>query len=276
MFPFQRGDELFQIPHTTHPDNNHIIHHQHQNQPADGYQDHHHRIIFMGHDRDDLIPASSSTARDAAGSARGVRGGGRRKSPLLAASASPAGGCGDAQIGSDRRKEAHREIERLRRQEMSNLYSSLRSHLPDEYIRGKRSISDHMNEAANYIKHLQQRSKELRVKRDELKKGDTSATTLEPCSSSSARSCAVQVNACWGGVEIVIASGFRDPSPPMPISRVLRALQGDGFSVYSCVSAAVNDSVFHTIQAQVGDDTCLDLPRLQEKLFDVVSSSWRS
>ncbi|KAI9073034.1 hypothetical protein K1719_045013 [Acacia pycnantha] len=67
------------------------------------------------------------------------------------------------------KKLIRQHTERQRRQEMADLSASLRSLLPLEYIKGKRSASGHLNESAKYIKHLQNRIEELSCKRNRLR-----------------------------------------------------------------------------------------------------------
>ncbi|XP_061996826.1 transcription factor bHLH36-like isoform X2 [Rosa rugosa] len=154
----------------------------------------------------------------------------------------------------------HRENERQRRQEMATLYSCLRSLLPLEFIKGKRSTSDHMNEAVNYIKHLQNRIKTLDAKRDELKKFPKISTVIDRrCTTgSSLNSDKVNLPSCFtvqpssGGVQILVSGGFRkDGLPLISISSVLEILLGQGLTVVSCVSSQVNERLLHTFQIEV-------------------------
>ncbi|KAF2315719.1 hypothetical protein P3X46_023723 [Hevea brasiliensis] len=173
---------------------------------------------------------------------------------------------------SDKKKLLHRDIERQRRQEMATLYASLRSLLPLEYIKGKRSISDHMNEAVNYIKHLQKRIKKLDAKRDELKQQSyLREIPLQSGSSSNySPSTGVIIRPRLGGIEIVFSSGFREQG--LTLSRVLQLLESE-LSVVNCVSTKVNERVFHAVQAEVKDPTCFNLSELQQKLNPLVPSS---
>ncbi|KAK2458177.1 transcription factor bHLH118 [Trifolium repens] len=70
---------------------------------------------------------------------------------------------------NDEKKIIRREVEKQRRMQMSILCSSLRSSLPLELIKGKRSVSDHIGEAANYVQFLKQNINELETRRDKLK-----------------------------------------------------------------------------------------------------------
>ncbi|KAF4396470.1 hypothetical protein F8388_005740 [Cannabis sativa] len=176
----------------------------------------------------------------------------------------------------------HRDIERQRRQEMSTLHASLRSLLPLELIKGKRSISDHINEGARYIKQLQLKIKELDAKRDHLKKyyylSDSSSTerTNHPGRPGSSRNSStpqdhfLTVQPCGEcGVEIVIsACGF-------PLSKVLQLVLEEGFGLVSCISTEVNGRMFHTIKSEnsnIESECMINISALEKKLNEVITA----
>ncbi|KAJ0042380.1 hypothetical protein Pint_17330 [Pistacia integerrima] len=186
---------------------------------------------------------------------------------------------GNCENASDnhQKKTMHRDMEKQRRREMSVLHASLRSLLPLEHIKGKRSISDHINGAVNYINDLKKRITELSAKRDKLKKSDLSVSSPGGSGSTNDRlpCCSVMVHPCLsGGLEVVISySSFKEPS--LPLSRVLEVLLKEGLDVVNCVSTKVNDEMLLlTLQTQARDDpTFVDVSGLQQKLLEVMTAS---
>ncbi|KAE8736467.1 bHLH126 protein [Hibiscus syriacus] len=234
MFPLQQSDELvFQIFSTTNP---HKI-------PQD---------LITGHTAVEANPIISNSM----GKSRW------RKACLMEAS----GGGGEELAACDKYKKQklHREIERQRRQVMASLYASLRSLLPGEYIKGKRSMSDHMTEAVNYIKHLEKKVKELDAKRHELRRVSNSASAGPETTKTTSNHC-FTIRPCFTGIEIMFRCGVGDQD--LPLSRVLSVLVDEGLPVVSCVSTKSEEYLLHTIQTEVTDPTSIDISRLQQKLY---------
>ncbi|CAH8304269.1 unnamed protein product [Eruca vesicaria subsp. sativa] len=154
----------------------------------------------------------------------------------------------------------HREVEKQRRQEMASLYASLRSLLPLEFIQGKRSTSDQLNEAVNYINYLQRNIKDMSSKRDDLMLssrqsfGSTNEKFMNDYSNH------VVIRPCLVGVEIVF-SGLLTP-----LSSVLQVISEHGLCVLGCTSSNVNGRIIHTLQAEVNDLALADFADLKDAL----------
>ncbi|XP_055811869.1 transcription factor bHLH120-like [Solanum dulcamara] len=172
------------------------------------------------------------------------------------------------------KKLVHRNIERHRRQDMAKLVTSLRSLIPIEFIKGKRSASDHMHEAVNYIKYLQKNIQEL----DNTRKNIKNIISLDDQNKSSKiinfqqnNNC-VKVNKCEDGMEILINVNNSHKEEIFSLSKVLRWLHEEGLNVVTCDNSKQEEWTFIRIQCQVSDiSSGLTVVGLQKKLTDVVN-----
>ncbi|KAM3376153.1 transcription factor [Capsicum galapagoense] len=156
------------------------------------------------------------------------------------------------------KKILHRDIERHRRHEMATLCAALRSNLSYESTKGKRSLSDHMQGAVNYIKHLENNIKELEIKRKKLE-------NLALCSSKDDKCFRdyVTINSCDCGVEILI-------NERVSLSRVLKELVKRQLNVVSCVSTKLDERLLHRIQLEENDVSCTYMDGLEQKLAEMI------
>nr|GMD97207.1 transcription factor bHLH36 [Ipomoea batatas]GMD99923.1 transcription factor bHLH36 [Ipomoea batatas]GME18102.1 transcription factor bHLH36 [Ipomoea batatas] len=192
------------------------------------------------------------------------------------------------------RKIIRRDVERQRRKEMGGLYKSLVGLIPYEYIKGKRSTSDRLQETVRYVKDLRKRVEKLSAKRDELK-GVTEAAVdlssnslLRPAAASSSslmkgrdecnnnnnnndEQSRVTVKACRAGVEVTVNVGAQKiKGGGVSLSKILKVLVGDGLSINNCCSIKVNDRLLQTIEAEVIGGGSIDPIQLEQKLSVLV------
>ncbi|KAJ4832256.1 hypothetical protein Tsubulata_002024 [Turnera subulata] len=209
---------------------------------------------------DEVQLKPSSSAKDCTDLSSKIECGHKRESSSIAC-----GGKDDNPNDTKKKKLMHRETEKQRRQEMSTLYRSLRSLLPVEYLKGKRSTSDHIHEAVNYIKNLEDRIQELSDKKDALKRLSNSASSSsdEVDNLGGCERDTLTVSPCCVGVEVVVNTDIRKG---LPLSRVLKVLVEEGLSVASCVSRKVNWRMLYAIKAEVGDRGNINIPELEQKL----------
>ncbi|XP_020205117.1 transcription factor bHLH118 [Cajanus cajan] len=174
---------------------------------------------------------------------------------------------GHANSNEYTKKMVHREIERQRRQEMATLHASLRSLLPLDFIKGKRSKSDQMNQAVNYINHLQKNIKELSDKRDGLKRKLSINQSLESHHETKHASGGFTVHQNSGGGAVGIEiSGFGEEG--FSLSKLLQLLLEERLEVVSCLSTQVNGRLLHSVQCEVDNSDSVDLSELRRKFSE--------
>ncbi|KAG6413922.1 hypothetical protein SASPL_126637 [Salvia splendens] len=180
---------------------------------------------------------------------------------------------GQARFGSYNKRVLHRDIERKRREEMSKLCVSLNTLLPVENNKGKSSVSDQMEEATKYIKHMHEKMEGLQTRRDKLKKSYYNSSSSRGANveiisdgSSSRLHNSVAVHRNMDGLEIIITN----KSPQFELSHVLAQLLQRELDVVSCVSTATNGGFLHTIVTKASNRSSLDVWGLHDRLNDTI------
>ncbi|XP_031120703.1 transcription factor bHLH118-like isoform X1 [Ipomoea triloba] len=178
------------------------------------------------------------------------------------------------------RRALHRDVEKRRRNQMANLYESLRSLLPLQYIKGKRSASDHMQASVSYIKDLEKKVEGLHKKREKMimkmkKTSSSSSNIVVEKEAKSAKWCCandicVAVNKCEDGIEILMNTRHRRGGVEYPLSELLETLLRQGLNVVNCCYSHQEDRSLLRIQAQVNGWSDVDEAALQQKVVDVV------
>ncbi|GAA0183816.1 hypothetical protein LIER_31165 [Lithospermum erythrorhizon] len=155
------------------------------------------------------------------------------------------------------KKIVHKETERQRRCQMTNLYGSLKSLLPPESTKGRQTTSELIHAAENHIKVEQKNIEELTIQRDNLKKWtNTQNNNLNSSlnGTSSSLPCNylpvdISVTSYLGGMEILISIDLRMDG--FQLSRVLELVLAEGLCVVSYVCTRINGKMLHTIQTEV-------------------------
>jgi len=152
-------------------------------------------------------------------------------------------------------KRNHKMIERQRRKEMKVLFSRLISLLPEENLRGKRTVSEQVLEAENYVCHLQQKIEDLSAQREKMKvnSGQNEKVSLEKfCNKTQAfggsdrQYPAVKINSVGSGVQIWTNTLEHE----IVYSDIILALEEGGLEVVTAASSAINSRAYHTIHAK--------------------------
>ncbi|KAG6411300.1 hypothetical protein SASPL_129380 [Salvia splendens] len=165
--------------------------------------------------------------------------------------------------GCNSKKVMHREVERKRRQEMSQLYASLRSHLPHHLLKGKHSVCDQIQEATSHIKKMEKNIEELKGRRNKLK------STSSGGKDESSNGGDVTVDIVSDGVEILISHSI-ERSDDFELSQVLAELQRSELDVIHIFSSRINERFVHKIQVKCQGKEKHGALVLQERLSKAI------
>jgi hypothetical protein len=123
-------------------------------------------------------------------------------------------------------------------------------------VQGKRTVSEQVLEAVNYVGHLQRKIEDLSAQREKMKvNSDQNAKVsfekfcnkTPPFGGSDREYPAVKINSVGSGVQIWTNTLEHE----IVYSDILLALEEGGLEVVSAASSAINNRVYHTIHAKV-------------------------
>ncbi|GLT49889.1 hypothetical protein SLA2020_234130 [Shorea laevis] len=153
-------------------------------------------------------------------------------------------------------------IERNRRNQMKALYSQLNSLVPHpNSSREAMSLPDQLDAAANYIKKLQTNLERMRERKNSLM-GIGRASSSR---SSGTKRPEIKIHEMGSALELVLITGI--DLGQFIFNETIRILHEEGADIVNASFSVVDDTVFHTIHATVGESAPgLEPAKVSEKL----------
>ncbi|CAH1415846.1 unnamed protein product [Lactuca virosa] len=150
-----------------------------------------------------------------------------------------------------------RTVEKNRRIHMKALYSKLHSLVPHNSSREVISLPDQLQEAANYIKKLQIKLEKMNEEKDNLMGIQKLEINHEDKSKNSnlmvgqQRIPLIDVRGTGSSLEAILITGV---DFQFLFSETIRVIHEEGFDIINATFSIINDTVFHTIHAQIGEN----------------------
>ncbi|KAL9457779.1 hypothetical protein AB3S75_006765 [Citrus x aurantiifolia] len=166
-------------------------------------------------------------------------------------------------------------IEKNRRDQMKNLYSTLKSLLPNQPSKEALSLPDQVDEAINYIKMLETKLKECKKKKESLQGRERShacisdGTEARLMTSSSPKAPEIEIHEMGSNLEVILTSGVDDQ---FIFYEVIRILHQDGAEILNANFSVVGNTIFHVIHAEIRDSMFgFGAAKISERLKGFVS-----
>ncbi|KAF5473079.1 hypothetical protein F2P56_009722 [Juglans regia] len=171
---------------------------------------------------------------------------------------------------SSRSSTDRKTIERNRRNQMKALYSELNSLVPHQNSREVTSLPDQLDEAVTYIKKMQINLEKMNEKKDSLMGIDqkpnagTNGSGMT-YSSVQLRSPQIEISEIGSALQVVLITGL---DFQFMFNETIRVLHEEGTEIVNANFTVVDDIVFHTIHAKVGESALMgyEAARISERL----------
>ncbi|WJZ96399.1 hypothetical protein VitviT2T_015089 [Vitis vinifera] len=139
-------------------------------------------------------------------------------------------------------------IERNRRNHMKSLYSKLNSLVPHQTSREAITLPDQLDEAANYIKRLQEKLEKMKERKDNLMGFERPNTSPNSGAMVGLKPPQIDIHEKGSALEVVLITGL---DFQFMFNETIRVLHEEGAEIVNASFSVVDDTVFHTIHAQV-------------------------
>ncbi|KAK6149925.1 hypothetical protein DH2020_017450 [Rehmannia glutinosa] len=173
-------------------------------------------------------------------------------------------------------KPDRKTIEKNRRNQMKDLYSSLNSLVPQQSHKEVVSLPDQLEGATNYIKKLQINLEKMKQKKNCLIMGKSGNSSTRSSSSNSGSGINnlpnVEVRVMGCALEVILIYG---ENCQFMFSEIIRMLHEEGAEVLNASFSVLDNMVFHTIHCKINGESSQDYgaarisDRLRKFVYDI-------